>query len=182
MIYVIRHGRTDWNAAKKLQGQIDIPLNDEGRQMAKDAAALYNDVHFDVCYCSPMKRAKETAALFLEGRDIPIIYDDRLKEISFGECEGYENPIQSPECPVYSFFHNPDEYIPPKGAESYDDLFSRTGDFLNSIALPLHNEGKSILIVGHGAMNSSIICQLKNVPLKDFWKAGIENCKLKHII
>ena len=52
MLYVMRHGKTDWNKVYKLQGRTDIPLNDEGRQMAERAAAEYADVHFDICYCN----------------------------------------------------------------------------------------------------------------------------------
>ena len=63
MLYIIRHGKTDWNALHKLQGRTDIPLNDEGRQMAEDARKEYRDVHFDVCFCSPLIRARETAEM-----------------------------------------------------------------------------------------------------------------------
>ena len=59
MLYIIRHGKTDWNEKRKLQGRTDIPLNDEGRKMAVEAGEAYKDVHFDVCYCSPMLRAKK---------------------------------------------------------------------------------------------------------------------------
>ena len=83
MLYIMRHGRTDWNDLRKLQGKTDIPLNEEGRLMAEKARETYNDVHFDVCYCSPLIRAKETAEIFLKGRSIPVIYDDRLKEMGF---------------------------------------------------------------------------------------------------
>ena len=67
MLYIIRHGRTDWNDRHKLQGHTDIPLNDEGRRMAENAAEEYKDVHFDICYCSPLVRAKETAEILLRG-------------------------------------------------------------------------------------------------------------------
>ena len=59
MLYIMRHGSTDWNENHKLQGRVDIPLNENGRDMARKAADLYKDVHFDVCYCSlshPRKR------------------------------------------------------------------------------------------------------------------------------
>ena len=59
MLYIMRHGRTDWNAAHKLQGCSDIPLNNEGRQMAEEAHKKYKDLKFDVCYCSPLIRARE---------------------------------------------------------------------------------------------------------------------------
>ena len=56
--------------------------------MAREAAARYADIPFDICFCSPLSRAKETAEILLAGRDVPIQYDDRLKEMAFGEYEG----------------------------------------------------------------------------------------------
>ena len=61
MLYIMRHGKTDWNAVHRLQGSEDIPLNEEGRQMARDARKKYGDLRFDICYCSPLQRAQETA-------------------------------------------------------------------------------------------------------------------------
>ena len=59
MLYIMRHGKTDWNAVHRLQGSEDIPLNEEGRQMARDARKKYGDLRFDICYCSPLQRAQE---------------------------------------------------------------------------------------------------------------------------
>lgn len=182
MLYIIRHGRTDWNDRHKLQGQTDIPLNENGRDMARRAREEYRDIHFDTCFCSPLIRAKETAAILLEGRGVPIEYDDRLKEVCFGEYEGQENSFDIPDCPINGFFKDPENYVADRGAESFEELFERTGSFLKEKALPLVEEGKDVLIVGHGAMNSSIICQVRNLPVKDFWNEGIENCVLKKLI
>lgn len=178
MLYIIRHGKTDWNEIHKLQGRTDIPLNDEGRQMARDAAKEYGDIHFDVCYCSPLCRARETAELLLEGRNVPIVIDERLKEMSFGIYEGVENSFAIGDCPVNVLFQHPEEYSPVPEGESLDELYARTGEFLREVVNPLLEEGKDVVIVGHGAMNSSIVCQVRNIPLKDFWSAGIPNCKL----
>ena len=60
-IYMIRHGETDWNKKRKLQGQVDIPLNEFGKLLAKETAPALADVPFAVCYTSPLKRAAETA-------------------------------------------------------------------------------------------------------------------------
>ena len=95
MLYILRHGKTDWNAAHKLQGKTDIPLNEEGREMAYAAAKECADIHFDVCYSSPLIRAKETAQIVLAGRDIPIITDVRLEEMGFGTYEGIENSFDT---------------------------------------------------------------------------------------
>lgn len=183
MLYIMRHGRTDWNDRKKLQGRTDIPLNETGREMAKKAAVEYADVNFDVCFCSPLVRALETAEIFLKNRDVPINTDERLVEMGFGDYEGFENSFQIPDCPVNVLFKEPEKYITPvAGGESFEDLFKRTGSFLREVIEPLLEQGKDILIIGHGAMNSSIVCQVKNIPIEQFWSAGIENCKLMKLM
>lgn len=182
MLYIMRHGKTDWNERKKLQGQTDIPLNDEGRMMASAAGKEYADIHLDVCYCSTLVRARETAELFFKERKeiIPIIYDDRLKEMGFGKYEGVEKSFERENCPVNVFFEHPEEYnIPVEEGESLDSLFERTGEFLREKVFPELKEGKDILIIGHGAMNSSIICQIKyGSDRRRLWDEGIPNCKI----
>lgn len=178
MLYIMRHGKTDWNAKHKLQGRTDIPLSEEGRKMAEDAGKECSNVHFDICYCSPLIRARETAEIVLKGRNIPIISDDRLKEMCFGIYEGTENSFQIPDCPINVLFHHPESYLAVENGESLEELYARTGSFLKEIIEPALEQGKDILIVGHGAMNSSIVCQVKNIPVEKFWSAGIDNCKL----
>lgn len=182
MLYIMRHGKTDWNAAHRLQGRTDVPLNIEGKLQAAKAAELYSGVHLDVCYCSPLSRARETAEIFLRGRNIPIIEDARLTEMCFGVCEGAENSFPATDGPMKTFFRNPAAYVPPEGAESFAELFARTGDFLNSVIYPLLKEGKDVLIVGHGAMNSSIVCSVKDIPLENFWNSGLDSCKLTKLL
>ena len=183
MLYIMRHGRTDWNARHKLQGRTDIPLNEEGRQMAAKAAEEYRNIPLDVCWCSPLVRARETAEIVLRGRDVPIFTDLRLREMSFGEYEGFENTFDHPECPVNVIFKHPEQYTESVGgAETFDELFARTGAFLEEVAFPLLEEGKNVLIVGHGAMNLSIVCRIRKIPIKDFWSTGIENCKMIRLL
>lgn len=63
-----------------------------------------------------------------------------------------------------------------------EELFKRTGNFLDEVVRQKLDEGKDVLIVGHGAMNSSIVCRIKNIGLDRFWSAGIENCKLMKLM
>lgn len=174
----MRHGKTDWNVVHKLQGKTDIPLNDMGINMAREARERYMDVHFDVCYCSPLTRARQTAELVLEGRNVPIIIDDRLAEMGFGIYEGVQEVFEKPECPVRVLFFNPEKYEAKGGAESLEDLLKRTNEFLEEVAYPLVEQGKDVLILGHGAMNSAIIGNVKHKTLEEFWAEGIENCRL----
>ena len=155
MLYIMRHGKTDWNEQHKLQGRTDIPLNENGIAMAKKAAEEYRDIHLDICYCSPLKRAEQTARIVLSGRktQVPVVIDDRLMEMGFGEYGGVQNSFNISDCNVNVLFRNPDRYIADKGAESLD-----------------------------GAMNSSIICQIIGKTYAHFWDEGIENCRLKRLI
>ncbi len=179
MLYIMRHGKTDWNLKNKLQGRSDIPLNDQGRKMALAAHEEYKSLHIDICYCSPLKRALETAEIVLKGRNIPIITDARLMEMSFGEYEGVENSFQIPDCPINVIFNNPEKYKESVGgAETFTELFFRTGEFLREVVDPALKTGKDILIVGHGAMNSAIVCQRKSLDISDFWSAGLSQCKV----
>lgn len=183
MLYIMRHGITNWNELHKLQGRTDIPLNDEGREMAQAAHDEYLDVHFDICFSSPLKRAKETAEIFLMGRNVPIMTDDRLVEMSFGEYEGTENSFQIPNCPINIIFMDPAAYTESVGgSETFDELFARTESFMSERVIPELDKGKDVLIVGHGALNSAIICRTKKLPVAEFWSNGIEQCKLLRLM
>ncbi len=178
----MRHGKTDWNLQRRLQGRTDIPINDEGRKMAEKAALECRDINIDVCYCSPLIRAKETAEIFLKNRNIPIITDERLVEMCFGIYEGVKNSSDIPGSPMKDFFETPEKFKGVENGETFDDLFARTGEFLKEVIEPQLAEGKDILIIGHGAMNSSIICQIRNLSIEHFWDEAITNCKLVKLI
>jgi probable phosphoglycerate mutase len=80
-------------------------------------------------------------------------------------------------------FKSPERYVTKfEGAESFEELYARTGDFIKEIVNPGLAEGKDILIVGHGAMNLSIVCQIKGIPIEKFWSTEIKNCKLMRLI
>ena len=78
-IYVTRHGQTDWNLEGKTQGRVDIELNEVGIKQAKQTKEKLKNIDIDLIICSPLKRAKKTAEIINEGRNIPIIYDEEIK-------------------------------------------------------------------------------------------------------
>lgn len=146
--------------------------------MAKQAREDYLNIPIDICYCSPLIRARETAELVLQGRNYSyymttvdlrwaLEYMRELRIVKIFQT------VRSACC-----FGILSSILPETVQESMQELWERTGRFLSEIVYPQLKEGKNILIVGHGAMNSSILCQVKHIPLQDFWKAGIPNCKL----
>ena len=86
-LYMIRHGKTDWNLKGLTQGSVDIPLNEDGRNEARKVASEIDLSDIDICIASPLQRASETAQIITQGK-LEIIYDDLLKERSFGDYEG----------------------------------------------------------------------------------------------
>lgn len=90
MIYITRHGQTYWNVLKKVMGRCDEPLNNNGINQAKETKNNLLNTDIDLIICSPLLRAKQTAIIINEGRNIPIIYDERIIERDFGEFEGMQ--------------------------------------------------------------------------------------------
>lgn len=177
-IYLMRHGETDWNKARRLQGQSDIPLNEYGIELAVKTAQALEDVPFDMAFCSPLGRAQETSKIILGNRKTPLYTDVRLKEINFGTNEGvcFDAAKQNPEDPLHNFFCKPDLYSPPQSAESFAQVAERGSGFLQEKILPLEGRCKTVLIVAHGAFNRSIINSIMGTPLKDFWRISLPNC------
>lgn len=87
-LLLTRHGQTDWNVAGKVQGTTDIELNEIGKKQAEETGKKLLNYDIDIIISSPLKRAKKTAEIIRENRNIPILLDDGLKERCFGKFEG----------------------------------------------------------------------------------------------
>ncbi|HKM21392.1 MAG TPA: histidine phosphatase family protein [Lachnospiraceae bacterium] len=178
-IYFVRHGETQWNKERRLQGQTNIPLNENGRRVAELSREGIKDITFDIAYTSPLDRAKETAQILLAGRDIPIIEDDRLKEISFGDNEGVHIPelVEHKRAPLYQFICEPEQYVPSPEAESLEALSDRCREFLEQVIIPAEGNYETVMVAAHGALICSLISYLEGSPKSEFWNGNLQkNC------
>ena len=179
-LYFIRHGETDWNVAKRFQGRSDIPLNEEGRRLARVTAKALEDVPFTRIYTSPLKRAYETAMIIRGKRNIPVIEEPAIIEIGFGEYEGLcvgEDGYNIPDAKFLYFLDKPEAYEPPKGAESIEDLKKRTADFLQNIVHNNSLENDTILVSTHGAALRGLLSYFNPAGIDKFWQGGVHrNC------
>ena len=180
-IYIVRHGETPWNKERRCQGTVDINLNEYGKELAIITGQALKDTHFDIIYSSPLSRAYETACLIKGDRDIPVIKDDRLKEICFGNMEGMcmDDMLKDPNSHFQHFFDKPELFVPDEKGESLEELCTRTKEFMENVVMPNADNYTRIMIVGHGAMNKSIMCYIKNHGIDKFWSGGLQkNCNV----
>lgn len=178
-MYIMRHGETSWNKERRLQGRSNIALNERGRALARESAKGMKDIPFDLAFTSPLDRARETARLVLEGRDVPIIEDERIIEISFGAYEGTRWMEDGAEgnVEIYNFFNHPERYTPAEGGETLEELAARTADFMQDICSRPELADKTILVSVHGAAARGPLNSMRTYEMSDFWGSGVApNC------
>lgn len=171
-LYFIRHGQTDWNAEYRFQGQRDIPLNEKGRGEAyrngQRLAELVADPSEMALFCSPMTRTRQTLAGILEAagwQDLPwaaqAVFDPRLKEITFGDWEGWTKQEIKKNDPVHYKARAKDKWgsCPPNG-ESYAQLSDRVRPWLEALTGPT-------IVVAHGGTFRVLRQILEQVPVAE---------------
>ena len=146
-LYLVRHGETDWNRQRRIQGLTDIPLNDEGRAQARATGKLLARREWDGVFTSPLGRARETAELIAAevGCGEPQIVD-ALVERNYGDAEGMEfDEIES---------RWPDRMAVP-GQETREDVVARVLPALHQLAA--QHPGRSLIVVSHGGAIRSVL-------------------------
>ena len=168
MIYIVRHGQTDWNKEGRYQGRIDVDLNSEGIGQAIKLRCKLADIKFDKVFSSPLKRAYKTAQIIC---DNDIITDYRLIERCNGKLEGkLKNEIKEKID-----FNDPFNTV--MGIESIIDFRNRIKSFLDDIVKKY--KGENILIVTHAGVGIYIKCYFEGEP-KDGNYNGykLKNCEV----
>jgi broad specificity phosphatase PhoE len=153
MIYIVRHGQTDWNNSGRYGGQIDVELNKVGIEQAKNLRNILKNIKFDKVYVSPLKRTLKTATIIYDG---DLIIDDRIKERSNGELEG---KLKS-DIKESIDFNDPDEHR--YNIENIIDFRKRIKSFYDDILYNYH--GENILIVTHAGVGIYLRCFFEGEP------------------
>ena len=168
MIYIVRHGQTEWNSLMRLQGRSDNPLSDDGIAQAKNASYRLKDIPFFAVYSSPLKRAIQTAEILVP--NVKPVIDDRLIEMDAGPYDGMD--LQNPNPKVIAFFkdfmHNP----VPEGMETLESVVQRAGEFLEDKC----RTEDDILVSTHAIAMKGILEYLTPESHGNYWKKYIGNC------
>ncbi|MDO5557105.1 MAG: histidine phosphatase family protein [Clostridia bacterium] len=171
MIYIVRHGQTNWNLEGRYQGRIDIELNEKGIGQAEKIREELKDIKFDKIFASPLKRAYRTAEIISNG---DIIKDERLIERCNGELEGKLKE----DCTDAVDFTDPNEKR--FGIEPLPLFRKRITDFLDDI-VEKYKE-KDILVVTHAGVSIYIKCYFEGEPYdNNYSKLKLKNCEVLKI-
>lgn len=176
---MIRHGETDWNQARRLQGQHDVPLNENGRKLAQITARALDEVPFDLAVSSPLSRALETAQIVIGRRSCPILLDSRIREINWGDWDGIG--VGDPQYPSIQntlrlFYENPFAFPGAPGGETIRQVCERTWEWYQDLIHTTWYQDKTILVSTHGCAMRGILNRLYENP-DNFWQEGVPvNC------
>ena len=142
MIYLLRHGQTDWNILHKIQGHLDIPLNDIGRNEAQICGRRLSEIKIDQIISSDLSRAQETARIINTFLSAPLSVDSRLREINFGDLQGVL--VKDVSAEMWDDFNHTAHKL---HAEALPDVYRRIKSFFDEI-----DPRKNTLIVAHGGV------------------------------
>ncbi|MFF0493494.1 histidine phosphatase family protein [Nocardia sp. NPDC003482] len=166
---MLRHGQTEWNAADRMQGQIDTDLSELGRRQAKDAARELVSHEAIAILSSDLRRALDTATALADHTDLDVVPDPRLRETSLGVWEGLTHIEVDAQYPGARQQWRLDPTYTPPGGESKLEVGAR--------ALPVVRElfaeradwpGRTIILVAHGGLIAALTAALLDLPEKNW--------------
>ena len=169
MIYIIRHGQTDWNVEGRYAGRIDAPLNSKGIEQANVIKEELKHIKFDKVFSSPLLRAYKTAEIICGGGN--IIKDERLIERNNG---GLEGKLKT-EVNCNIDFNDPNEC--KYNIENIIEFRKRIKNFFDDIVYKY--KGKNILVVTHAGVGIYARCYFEGEPNNnDYSEYKIKNCEV----
>ena len=173
--YLVRHGETDWNRARRIQGQSDVPLNARGRRQIAALADRLRGTRFSAIYASDLSRTMESARLLAAESETPITATPDLREFSYGEWEGLtvaEVEARDADRLSRRLAGRNEDFAGPGGENSYDVL-ERVRRFYEETA-QRHAPGDSLLVVAHGGSLRALLLCLLDLPTERFWRVRLD--------
>lgn len=173
-IYVTRHGQTDINAKKLMQGRSDIPLNETGRAQARAAREKLKDIKFDAVYSSPLSRAMETASIIGNVPMDRVIADERIIEADFGKYE--MKPYLKVGIPMSLYWTIPEIFPAPKTVETTAQMIERVQSFFHELE---KEDYENVLVACHGGIIRVIRGYLEDAKRGYIWRPRPKNCEIR---
>ncbi len=181
-IYLVRHAETDWNKNSRIQGCIDVNLNEKGEQEAKKASEFFSDIMLSAVYTSTLRRAITTARIIAPNNS-NLIQSTKLDERNYGDWEGRlwrevrdENPSLELDWKQQGENHHP-----PNG-ESPLEMITRSYNYFKEI-VKNHSLEASVLVVSHGGPIKGILGRINGLSDSDSLGAySLDNCGISKVV
>ena len=163
-LFLVRHGESVWNAEQRIQGQADPPLSALGTQQACDLAETLSERPLVAVYCSPLVRARETAAYICAPHHLAPCVEEGLREVNLGAWQGYTPSDLSAE--MRKLYHawrlNPTTVHPP-GGETVDEARARAARAVAAIAEEYRDA--TVVLVTHSILGRVLLCHCLGIGL-----------------
>lgn len=176
-IYIVRHGVTNYNQENRFQGQLDIPLNEEGLAQVAKLGNYFQKKPVDVIYSSDLKRAYQTAEAISNVKDLQIRILPGLREVNVGKLEGMTWAEVKENYPNWARAGHNHGY---PGGETRLEIENRVKNSWEYIAKRHSND--NVVLVSHGGIIKSLICLLLGVNNENRSKFVIDNSSITRII
>ena len=174
-IYFIRHGQTDFNLKELVYTKEDVSLNETGIRQVLEARKDIEGINFDIVYCSPLLRTKQTMELVTENK-FPVIFDNRLVERTAGEYMGLHQSTINRE--KYWNYYDDTEYEEVQNVRDFVNIVSK---FLDELKENYTDE--TILLVTHGGVFRAAEVYFNGIPEDgDMLRRGHKNCEVRKYI
>ena len=162
-----RHGQTDWNAAGRLQGSSDVPLNDVGRGQAAESVLRFSAADWHTVVTSPLVRARETGSILADGLGVPLggTYPE-LRERHYGQAEGLTDGDAALRWPDGEFPElEPRDAVAARGLAALERIAA-------DVAASGSGSGTGVIVVAHGTLIREILRRISNAEIPPILNAA----------
>ncbi len=180
-LILARHGQTDYNLARRYQGSVDIPLNATGTAQAQELRGRVAGLRVDAAYCSDLTRTRQTSAIVLQNHPSGLTAKPTslIREVSGGTFEGLTYDEIKAQYPEEQQAWEADRYnVAAPTGESLRDVQVRLLEFLEIVQKEQPGENRNVLVVAHGGIVSSLMCQLMGTDFNRLWQWRVDTCSL----
>lgn len=180
-LLLVRHGATAWNAAGRLQGQSDVPLSPPGQAQAQALARAIATESVQAVYSSDLQRARQTAHCIATALDLPVQYDARWREMSFGLWESLNwEEIQQRDAATWAAWQADPLHVAPPQGETLTQVHDRVKAALTCLVAA--QQTHSVVVVSHGGPLRLLLCLALGLPPQAHWRFQVDPGSLSELL